>query len=361
MSRSLAGTVIRNLNGWQRYRLGPLLGKGGFGEVYSATGLRNPRDEYGPICIKITDEIEAWHRESYYGELFRRNDRVVQIYESFPIVSPRRVRYALVLELATGRDLRTYLRKDPSPWPEELVRSEVAGLLSALDHLHSIRGVHRDLTPMNVFVFGKRRLKLGDFGIARVSKGAVPASTLNQAFAPISVLQEGAKWRSEDDIWQMGQLVAMLVRGKAELLEPHALRKLRCSEKLKQIIRRTVGSRAARYRDAFELKEALQPTGRTRRAVGSAVSSLRGKTVVITGRLWTTRESAIDLVERAGGRVALEVSRSTHVLVVGSASPSYVAGSKGSKIVEAEGINAKGGRISIIGEKRFRELVRKRA
>ena len=51
--------------------------------------------------------------------------------------------------------------------PKRLARREIAGILEVLGKLHRGQMLHRDLTPLNVFVCDGRRLKLGDFGIVR--------------------------------------------------------------------------------------------------------------------------------------------------------------------------------------------------
>ena len=87
-------------------------------------------------------------------------------------------------------------------------------------------------------------------------------------------------------------------------------------------------------------------------------SKQRKKNVVFTGRLWTRRADAVDLVRHAGARVSKSVSRQTDVLVCGEPSPSYVANSKGMKRIEAETLNQQGANIAIINEAQFRRLVR---
>jgi serine/threonine protein kinase len=92
-----------------------------------------------------------------------------------------------------------------------------------LEKLHRGRLLHRDLTPLNVFVCDGRRLKLGDFGIVALPEPArgVAAHTLNPYMAPSEVLAGGApKWQARDDVYQVGQLLAMLIKGDAR--EPRA-------------------------------------------------------------------------------------------------------------------------------------------
>jgi serine/threonine protein kinase len=87
-----------------------------------------------------------------------------------------------------------------------------------LGRLHRGQVLHRDLTPMNVFVCEGRSLKLGDFGLVRQqtdSRGTF-VDALNPSMAPSDIVDRTVpKWRARDDVYQMGQLIGMLVKGDA--------------------------------------------------------------------------------------------------------------------------------------------------
>ena len=89
-----------------------------------------------------------------------------------------------------------------------------------LSRLHRGQLLHRDLTPLNVFVCEGRQLKLGDFGLVRQQsdqRGA-SASTLNPINAPSDILAGTVpKWQASDDVYQVGQLLGMLVKGDASV------------------------------------------------------------------------------------------------------------------------------------------------
>ena len=59
-----------------------------------------------------------------------------------------------------------------------------------LGKLHRGQMLHRDLTPLNVFVCDGRRLKLGDFGIVRQQsdRRGITARTMNALTAPSDIL-----------------------------------------------------------------------------------------------------------------------------------------------------------------------------
>ena len=87
-----------------------------------------------------------------------------------------------------------------------------------LGKLHRGQMLHRDLTPLNVFVCDGRRLKLGDFGIVRQQsdRRGITARTLNPFTAPSDILAGAVpKWQARDDVYQVGQLLGMLVKGDA--------------------------------------------------------------------------------------------------------------------------------------------------
>ena len=71
---------------------------------------------------------------------------------------------------------------------------------------------------MNVFVCDGQTLKLGDFGIVRHlrDRRGIRAHTLNRLTAPLEILDGAAPmWQARDDVYQVGQLLGMLMGGGA--------------------------------------------------------------------------------------------------------------------------------------------------
>src|SRR5262245_17350146 len=151
------------------YRIERFIGQGGFGQVYLAE--RGGRSTAVPptVCIKVSATIDGWLREAYFGQLLDGHPRAIQVFDRFPIFPHhgRPVIYALALEYAEHGDLSAFLETTPQRWSEAAVRREIAGVLQVLGKLHRGQLLHRDLTPLNLFVCEGRRLKLGDFGIVR--------------------------------------------------------------------------------------------------------------------------------------------------------------------------------------------------
>ncbi|MGE0707364.1 MAG: protein kinase [Planctomycetota bacterium] len=356
------GQIVQSPVSKRRYEVTGLLGQGGFGNAYRAWELNRRGRRFEEVCLKVTIDQSSWHRESYFGELLSRQKRVIQLLDTFPLPAKTRggnMLFCLVLELAEQGTIADYLEKTGKPWPQERAVREIVALLRVLEELHGGSATHRDLTPMNIFVAGHARLKLGDFGIARHSLAGRPQTidAFNPAFVTQGFRSQGAHryWQAVDDVFQMGQLLAMLLRGEHEhLIAVRDVKKLDCDDELKRVLKKAIGPRRQRYQDAWELAQALlgAPDPKPVR-----IRSLRGKTVVFTGPLSIRRFDAEAMVRQVGGKVGRSVSRDTDVLVQGGRS-AHERGHKGTKLLKAERLARKGIKIAILTEAQFRRLIR---
>lgn len=67
------------------------------------------------------------------------------------------------------QDLATYMARCPKPgMSSEIIKSVMRQILSGVDFLHCNRVVHRDLKPQNVLVSSDLRIKIADFGLAKI-------------------------------------------------------------------------------------------------------------------------------------------------------------------------------------------------
>src|SRR3954468_7617070 len=307
------------------YRLDRLIGKGGFGEVYLAT----PVESGGlpaQVCVKISDRLSAWLREAYFAELLAREPRALRVFDRFADASSGEMRYCLAMEYAEHGDLGTWLEKEGAP-SERFVRRELAAIAGALDALHRGHALHRDLTPFNVFVCTGNELKLGDFGIAthQLSRRGVTADAFNVFHVPNEIAWGRVRrWQKRDDIYQIGLLAAMLLRGDiTSPMRSKDVRGLPCSDNLKEVIHCCLGSRGKRYESAKELIDALRK--RVKEPTLGRVQSLKGKRLSFTGFLVRPRADAIDAARKAGAIVQSKPGPSTDILVRGRPNAQQIA------------------------------------
>lgn len=360
-----ANRVITSPVSGARYKIGSVLGEGGFGRAYQAYELNRRSRPVEEVCLKTTTNQASWHRESYFGELFRHSRRVIQLYDSFPLASGANGRssimYCLVLELAKGGTVADYLARTGKPWPSSRAKREIIALLRLLDQLHGGGATHRDITPTNIFVCGRGVLKLGDFGIARhhVRGKLITIDAFNPAFVTRGFLEQSHRqWLAVDDVFQMGQLLAMLLRGDAESpVNAAMVNQIDCEPALKSIVKKAIGPRSKRYADAYEMLLALEGDGEV---TTSPIHSLKGKVVAFCGQLSIKRFDAEIMVLQAGGTVSQNVTRKVDVLVHGG-KRRIKDGHKSAKLRQAQKLIEQGAEIHVIGEREFRQLARQGA
>ncbi|MBI4820533.1 MAG: protein kinase [Deltaproteobacteria bacterium] len=158
-----------------QYRLESLLGRGGMGSVFAATHVRLGKKR----AVKILrDHLAAdkiflgrfFHEAKIVTEIGHPN--IIDVVDFVETDEPRRVAY--VMELVAGPSLRALLSRYQTTREQTL--NVGIQLASALEAVHAIQVVHRDLKPDNVIVVGKvdgdfsesPSIKILDFGIAKI-------------------------------------------------------------------------------------------------------------------------------------------------------------------------------------------------
>jgi serine/threonine-protein kinase len=355
------GQVVTSADTGLQYRIDRLLGEGGFGQVYLAARLGRSGVVPETVCIKVSPRIDAWIREAYFGQLLDGHPRAIRVFDRFPLVHDGRTLYGLTLEYARHGDLSALLARSERHWTEAATRREIAGVLEVLAKLHRGQTLHRDLTPMNVFVCDNYTLKLGDFGIVRQQsdRRGITAHTMNTLTAPSDILARAVpKWQARDDVYQVGQLLGMLLKGDARArIRTHEVRALKCSDHLKEIVYRCIGERRKRYESADEMIAALRHPPPALRA--GVLRSLKGVHLAFTGILSVKRRDAIRAARRAGAVIHGAPSAKTTVVVRGRPNPLQAAGRDGGiKLMEIKRLREKGHRITLLNETQFWRLAR---
>jgi hypothetical protein len=211
-----------------RYRMGRLLGSGGFGAVYLATDERLHR----PVAIKVCstqrlpgDEAAEAARlfQSEALTLARlRHPGLTAIWDYFNQDND----WYLVMEYVPGETLRDLLRRVAGPLPQAEALNYARQLCSVLTYLHHQYPpvVFRDLKPGNVMVTPEGQLKLIDFGIARLFSPGKIADTAQfgtPGYAPPE--QYGGQTEPRSDIFSLGVLLHQMLTGHNPTASPFAL------------------------------------------------------------------------------------------------------------------------------------------
>jgi serine/threonine-protein kinase len=208
-SPDLAGRVLDG-----RYELIELIGEGTFGRVYRGRDLRLER----AVAVKV---IKPWWAEDpVWLERFAREARTLArvshegIVQIFDVGQTADSPY-YVAELMEGGSLADRLRDGPLP-PAEAVA--VAQQLSrALGQAHSQQVIHRDVKPANILLGANGRVKVGDFGVARLADGSSHGAAATAIGTPRYMSPEqarGAATGAPSDVYGVGVVMYEMLTGR---------------------------------------------------------------------------------------------------------------------------------------------------
>ena len=149
------------------YRILERLGKGGMGEVFLADDTKLGRK----VALKVlTEELAS---DGDWRQRFEREARAVAALNHPNIVTIHSVEEAngvlfLTLELVDGDTLASHI--PPGGLPLDKILAFAIPLTDAVGAAHQRGITHRDLKPVNVMVTSDRRIKVLDFGLAKLAE-----------------------------------------------------------------------------------------------------------------------------------------------------------------------------------------------
>ena len=196
-----------------RYELRTILGEGAFGRVYEGFDRRLER----PVAVKV---IKPWWAEDpAWVSTFQRETRllarvsdpgIVQIYDVGN--APEGLYY--VSELVEGESLAARLRRGPLPAWEAC--GVAVQLCRALAGAHAQRIVHRDVKPANIMLSTDGRVKVGDFGVARLAEGSTDGTAASIVGTPRYMAPEQGRGRPTTpatDVYSAGVVLYEMLSG----------------------------------------------------------------------------------------------------------------------------------------------------
>ncbi|MFZ2147184.1 MAG: serine/threonine-protein kinase [Sedimentisphaerales bacterium] len=276
-----------------------LLGRGGMGAVYKARQKQLDR----LVALKILPPQVA--QTEAFAERFTREARSLARLNHPHIVMvhdfghTEEGLYYFIMEFVEGTDLRRVIQAGELSPPEAL--AIVPQVCEALQFAHEEGIVHRDIKPENILLDKKGRVKIADFGLAKLLDRPASLYTLTGAgqrmgtphyMAPEQIEHPG-QVDHRADIYSLGVVFYEMLTGELPLGRfPLPSRKVHIDVRLDEVVLKTLEKEPElRYQQASEVKsdvETISSSGRMAEPEGKAFSGLKGNGGIkaIRHRVW---------------------------------------------------------------------------
>ena len=167
-----ASTVHVVGESFEGYCLEGIIGRGGMSEVFRA---RDPQGQ--TVAIKILQQTDPYLVSKFVqegnsvGPLLRGHPNIVYVYKFGQSADNR---LYLVMEFVDAPSLRTIIqtRLKGRQFQESQVREIIGQACIALAYAHQNNVIHRDIKPENILVTPEGKVKVLDFGIAKLTSAA---------------------------------------------------------------------------------------------------------------------------------------------------------------------------------------------
>src|SRR5262249_32163626 len=245
-----------------QFQILQLLGQGGMGAVYQARQTKLDR----LVAVKILPPEVA--RDPAFAERFTReaqalarlnHPNIVTVYDFGDVDGL----YYFTMEYVDGHNLRDLLQAGALPADQTL--AIVPQLCDALQYAHDEGLVHRDIKPENILLDKKGRVKIADFGLARLVGLTPTYLTLTGTHEVMGTLlymapEQMKRTHTVDhraDIYSLGVVLYELLTGELPLgrFAPPS-HKAAVDERLDQVVLRALAREPGeRYQDAGAFKQ----------------------------------------------------------------------------------------------------------
>jgi tRNA A-37 threonylcarbamoyl transferase component Bud32 len=252
-----------------------LIGRGGMGVVYKA---RQPQLDR-TVALKIL--LPGLHHDPGFAERFSREARALAKLAHPNIVGVHDFGesggfFWLSMEHVDGVNLRQAMQA--ARFTPEQALAIIPDLCSALQYAHDHGVLHRDIKPENILLDAKGRVKVADFGIARMADDerrdftlTMTGSTLgSRAYIAPEQIENPGKVDHRADLYSLGVVFYEMLTGELPLGRfPAPSEKSGSDPRLDEVVFRTLEKeREKRYQSAAEVKADVETASERPKAPG---------------------------------------------------------------------------------------------
>jgi len=158
------------------YEVVQMLGKGGFGSVWSAKA-----SDGHPVAVKVLNP-DVLDNERAVRKFFHEAINLAKMNHPnicrFIDFFPHEENYAIVMDFVQGIDLQDLLESQEGPLPFDVARRVASQALDGFHYALQKDVLHRDIKPENITLTAEGVAKIMDFGIARLSSSESQQTSL---------------------------------------------------------------------------------------------------------------------------------------------------------------------------------------
>jgi serine/threonine protein kinase len=208
------------------YRVESLLGEGGMGSVYLAVHIQLNRKvaikALNPSLVKNSGIRARFKNEAATLSQLQHPNIVIL----FDYLEEEEALY-LIMEYVEGKTLEEYIQMVSGPIPEIKAIPLFVQVLDGFAYAHEQGVVHRDVKPANIMITAREKIKILDFGIAKLL--SQKSHTLTQTGVKMGTVLymspeqvKGEKVDKRSDVYSLGVTLFQMLTGRGPYEDPDA-------------------------------------------------------------------------------------------------------------------------------------------
>uniref|UniRef100_A0A667Y8B7 Protein kinase domain-containing protein n=1 Tax=Myripristis murdjan TaxID=586833 RepID=A0A667Y8B7_9TELE len=188
-----------------------LIGQGAYGSVYRCKKI----DSDDLYAMKVFDDFrESTIREMSIFHMLKGHDNIIELQD----VSVHDEKVAAIMPLMSCTLGDVIFCRDPENTPLSFIARMSLQIANALQYMHLLGIVHRDLTPRNILLSDDMTVKVCDFGLSRcsldkMSEGVVTCTHRAPELFQGSRYYKGEYYTSAIDVWSLGVIIVDAMEG----------------------------------------------------------------------------------------------------------------------------------------------------
>lgn len=220
----------------ERYKIEDVIGAGGFGITYLAwdpvlqshvaikeyypSGIATRQADSSQVCVPVGSEKKEFHRglirflkEAQDVARFQSEPNIVSIYD---YLEENETAY-MVMEYLHGCTLKQFIRLNGGSLSVDYIIHICLSVLDALQVVHNVGMIHRDISPENIFICKDLTVKLIDFGAAKqvyMDREQTISVVLKPGYAPPEQYAGRDKQGPWTDIYALGATLYYVATGE---------------------------------------------------------------------------------------------------------------------------------------------------